>query len=312
MSLQRSHGAGAQPAPGYLSGQYAASFEGFGSPRELPRARGWLLERQVPGTPFRDAMGCYPLFCCQDWTALQADLDALSEDLVSVVLVANPFGNYTEADLRRSFDHVVRFKEHFVVDLAKPGTVGTPHHRKSARQALSHMDIHIAENPLDRLEDWVRLYDHLIVRHRLTGIKAFSGEAFRRQLAVPGVLLFLASREGRVIGGNIWIVQDGVAYAHLLAMDDTGYRLRAAYALTHAALERVKKLAKWANLGGNPGGEARSDAGLSSFKAGWATETRSAFLCGRILQAKRYAELVRAAGTEDASYFPAYRAGELA
>jgi hypothetical protein len=234
------------------------------------------------------------------------------EGLVSVALVADPFGDYTETDLNRSFDSVVRFKEHFVVDLAKPGPIGASHHRKSTRQALSHMDIHIAGNPVDHLDDWVRLYDRLIDRRQLKGIKAFSRAAFRQQLSLPGIVLFLASREGAVIGANIWILQNDVAYAHLLAMDDTGYRFRAAYALTHTALEYMKGRARWANLGGNPGADQRSGAGLSSFKAGWATGTRTALLCGRILQPELYAELANRTGTAGSSYFPAYRAGELA
>jgi hypothetical protein len=302
---------GAKPQPGYLNWQYAASFKAFGFPRELPRAGGWLLERQIPDSLYLDAMGCYPLFCCQNWGALKADLDAHCEGLVSVALVADPFGDYAETDLKRSFDSVVQFKEHFVVDLDKPGPVGGPHHRKSTRQALSHMDIHIAGNPVDSLDDWVRLYDRLIARRQLKGIKAFSRAAFRQQLCLPGVVLFLASREGAVIGANIWIVQNDVAYAHLLAMDDTGYKLRAAYALTHAAIEHMKGRARWANLGGNPGAGQQSGAGLSSFKAGWATETRTALLCGKIVQPALYAELARRTGAEGAFYFPAYRAGEL-
>ena len=301
-----------QPLPGYLNRRYAASFNAFGFPRELPRAGGWLLERQIPNSPYLDAMGCYPLFCCQNWTELQADLDTHCEGLVSVALVADPFGEYTEDSLKRSFDSVIRFKEHFVVDLGKSAPVGSAHHRKSARLALGHMDVHVAANPVDHLEDWVRLYDRLIYRHQLKGIKAFSRAAFRQQLSLPGVVLFLASRDGVVIGGNIWIVQNDVAYAHLLAMDNTGYELRAAYALTHTALEYMKQFARWANLGGNPGRGPRSGAGLSSFKAGWATETRTALLCGRILQPGRYAELTRRTGTEGSSYFPAYRSGELA
>jgi hypothetical protein len=298
--------------PGYLNGRYAASFKAFGFPRELPRAGGWLLERQIPNSLYLDAMGCYPLFCCQDWGALKHDFDTHCEGLVSVALVADPFGGYAETDLKRSFDSVVHFKEHFVVDLAKPGPIGIPHHRKSSRQALSHMDVRIAEKPADSLDDWVRLYDRLIARRQLKGIKAFSREAFRQQLSLPGVVLFLASREGAVIGANIWIVQNDVAYGHLLAMDDTGYKLRAAYALTYTAIEYMKGLARWANLGGNPGADQRSGAGLSSFKAGWATGTRTALLCGKILQPALYAELTRRNGTEGASYFPAYRAGELA
>jgi hypothetical protein len=302
----------AKPLLGYLNPQYAASLGEFGSPRELPNAGGWLLERHILDSPYRDAMGCYPLFCCQNWDALKTDLATHCENLVSVALVTDPFGEYAAADLKRSFDSVVHFKEHFVVDLAKPGPIGVPHHRKYARYALAHMEIHIARNPLDSLDDWGRLYDCLIARRRLSGIKAFSREAFRRQLSLPGAVLFLASRYGTIVGGNIWFVQNDVAYGHLLAMDEAGYRLRAAYALTHAALEHMRKLARWASLGGYPGADPRRGAGLATFKAGWATGTRTALLCGRILQPERYAELARRTGTEGVSYFPAYRSGELA
>ena len=43
------------------------------------------------------------------------------------------------------------------------------------------------------------------------------------------------------------------------------------------------------------------------FKRGWATGTRTAHFCGRVLDPERYAQLAGAAAT---SYFPAYRAGE--
>jgi len=299
------------PRPGYLSAEYAASLGEFGAPLELPRAGGWLLERQIPGTPYNDAMGCYPLFCCQDWRALAADLEAQRGRLVSVSLVADPFGGFAETDLKRSFDCVIPFKEHFVVDLTRPGWFGDAHHRKSTRQALSRMEVETESQPLERLEDWMRLYECLIARHRLKGIKAFSREAFRRQLGLPGAVLFLARREGSVIGGNLWIVQNHVAYAHLLAMNETGYRYRAAYALTQTALMYMKRYASWANMGANPGAHSQSSDGLADFKAGWATGTRPAYLCGRILQPERYAELARQAGAEGSSYFPAYRSGEL-
>ena len=53
---------------GYLSQEYAAAFAEFGTARRLPRSGGWLIERPIAGTDDRDAMGCYPLFSCADWS----------------------------------------------------------------------------------------------------------------------------------------------------------------------------------------------------------------------------------------------------
>ena len=57
---------------GYMHLGYAESLVEFGTPRELPRSGGWVLERQIPGFSYRDAMGCYPLFACQDWSQCAA------------------------------------------------------------------------------------------------------------------------------------------------------------------------------------------------------------------------------------------------
>ena len=80
---------------GYAHPFYAASLAEFGAPLRLPRCGGWVLERSVPGGHARDAMGCYPLFVCQDWRALAADLDDL-DGPVSLSLVSDPFGDYDE------------------------------------------------------------------------------------------------------------------------------------------------------------------------------------------------------------------------
>src|SRR4051812_33133883 len=52
---------------GYQGPGYVASLREFGRPLSLSRTGGFLLERAIPGTADRDAMGPYPLFCCRDW-----------------------------------------------------------------------------------------------------------------------------------------------------------------------------------------------------------------------------------------------------
>ena len=105
---------------GYLHPGYAQSLAEFGTPRELPGSRGWILKREIPGFSFHDAMGCYPLFTCQDWSQLHADLEDIGNDLASLLLVTDPFGEYNTTYLNRCFkDAVIPFKDHFIVDLSR-------------------------------------------------------------------------------------------------------------------------------------------------------------------------------------------------
>src|SRR2546423_8454837 len=102
-------------ATAYAHRAYAESLSEFGAPQLLPRCEGRVLARPIPGTPYRDAMGSYPIFACRDWSQLADDIENLGEDLVSLVLVADPFRDYTEKNLRHTFnDLFMPFKEHFV------------------------------------------------------------------------------------------------------------------------------------------------------------------------------------------------------
>jgi hypothetical protein len=105
---------------GYLHRSYAESLSEFGTPSILPKSGGWILKRQIPGFPYLDAMGCYPLFACQNWSQLDADLEEVREKLVSLLLVTAPFGGFDIDCLRQCFEDVfIPFKEHFVVDLSR-------------------------------------------------------------------------------------------------------------------------------------------------------------------------------------------------
>src|SRR5690348_17283638 len=96
--------ADAPPATGYLHWEYARSLSEFGRPRLLPRSGGWVLERPIPNTGYRDAIGSYPLLCCRDWTQMGADLDELKGELVSLAAVVDPFADVTERQLADCFD----------------------------------------------------------------------------------------------------------------------------------------------------------------------------------------------------------------
>lgn len=89
---------------GYLHPLYAQSMAQYGTPRLLPESGGRILERLIPGSEYRDAMGFYPLFFCEKWSRLEADLASLEQDLVIVAIVADPFGDFAAETLATVFD----------------------------------------------------------------------------------------------------------------------------------------------------------------------------------------------------------------
>ena len=98
--------AGFPASGGYAHRDYAASLVEFGRPRELPNCAGWILERGIPGSSAFDAMGCYPLFSCRDWSALPDDLEALRGQVVSLSVVLDPFGRATPEFLQKCFPDI--------------------------------------------------------------------------------------------------------------------------------------------------------------------------------------------------------------
>jgi Acetyltransferase (GNAT) domain len=301
---------------GYLHSLYAKSLTEFGTPVELPQCGGWLLERRVPNSDLKDAMGCYPLFCCTDWTRLAADIEKIKDRYVTISLVVDPFAPVTIVDLSRYFQLVQPFKRHFIIDVTDSADRPIDrHHRYYARRALRQIQIRLVDDPSACLDDWVRLYQILVERHHLRGIKAFSKTAFATQFKVPGLVIFLASRNGRTIGMHLWYLQSGVAYSHLGASDKEGYSLGAAYALYWSAIQEFKRNhareLRWIDLGAGAGVEGGGRDGLSMFKRGWATGEKVKYFCGSVCNWEIYRWL---AGTDqiDSGYFPLYRTGESA
>ena len=298
--------------PGYLHPLYARSLNEFGRPRHLPESDGWILEREIGATRLRDAMACYPLLLCRDWSRLPGDLEG-QQDLVSVAVVLDPFGDHTPRLRARAFPEVsIPFKEHFVTDLARsPDSYLSYHHQRNVRKGLRQVRVEIVARPGERLEDWIRVYGVLIRRHRVTGLRAFSPLAFRDQLTTPGMVAFRAGLDGSTVGMLLWFVHGRVAYYHLGACDETGYRVRASFAMFRTAIGYFSDLGlRWLDLGGDVGLARRSNGGLARFKRGWATGTRMAYFCGRIGDRSRYREL---AGNDAGNgYFPAYRRNEFA
>jgi hypothetical protein len=290
---------------GYLDRRYAEAVAEGASAFELPRSGGWLLRRAILGAAADDAAGPYPLFACRDWQGLPADLAELGEDLVSVVAVADPLGA-PRGVLERAFPYVRRFKEHFVVDLTVPHTP-TSHHRRNVRRALRKVRVEPCDPPRRYLADWLELYGGLVRRHRIEGPAAFSEASFRLQFETPGLLALRAVEDDRTVAMTLWFRHGPAAYYHLAASTDAGYRSGATYPLVWEAISRLREDGvELIDLGGVPGVRDVADHGLRSFKAGWATETRWAHLCGRVVNEARYAALAGPLKLES-EFFPAYR-----
>ena len=300
---------------GYSHSAYAASLAEFGTPRSLARSGGWLLERPVAGTSYRDAMGCYPLFTCHDWSELHVDLDLLGNELVSVAIVADPFGNYDAEQLRRCFpDRFTPFKEHIVTDLSRlPESYVDRQHRRKAQKALERVEIERCGNATQFVDEWNKLYATLVQRHGIRGLTAFSENSFRAQLAVPGISMFRAMHGNETVGMTLWYEDRGVAYYHLGAYSETGYEFEASFALFWRVIDYfANKGLQWLNLGAGAGlSNDREVDGLTRFKRGWATGTRTAYFCGRIFDKTKYAEAMRVRQVSESDYFPGYRKGEF-
>lgn len=295
---------------GYKHPQYAFSLAEFGTPRELPQCGGWILERQIPNFPYRDGMGCYPIFACKDWAELGNDIHALEGKLVSLVLVTDPFGDHSLDQLESLFDVCFLFKQHYVTDLAQPIELSVrKRYRKYAQSALKELTVEHCDKPAKYLSEWVRLYKYLIARHHITGMQAFSEKSFQGLLSMPGIEMFIARHNREIVGADIWLVDGEVGYAHLSAISPLGYELRAPYALYWTALQNYAQTLRWLDHGGGAGLIQKEDS-LTTFKRGWTNHTRPVYLCGKILDQKRYAEISRAKGLSDVNYFPAYRAGQ--
>ncbi len=299
---------------GYLHAHYAQSLADFGEPCELPHSGGGILKRKVPNSPYYDAMGCYPLFCCKDWARLPKDLDQLEDDFVSLALVTDPFGGYDLKLLHHCFKNVViPFKEHFVVDLSRPPlSFISNHHRRNAKKALKNVQFEKCDAPFLWLDDWVNLYDNLIRRHRISGIQAFSKKAFARQLRVPGLIMFRALHHKTTVGMLLWYIQGNTGYYHLGAFSDLGYQLGVSFALFWEAIAYfAKRNLRWLNLGAGAGITGNGEGGLTRFKRGWSNSTRLTYFCGRIFNRQKYEELLVINQISSTDYFPAYRVGEF-
>jgi len=296
---------------GYQHPQYAKSLAEFGEPTKLPSSQGWILVRDITGAEAKDAMGCYPLFSCPNWAGLSQDIESLDSDLVSLTLVTDPMGDYQLDELKTSFPDLVRpFKEHFIMDLHEPrqNTV-IKNHRNYARKAHRELSVEVVDDPESFIDEWTMLHGHLVNRHDISGIRAFSRHSFLSQFRTPGVVILRAMYGQHAVAAMIFFVQDGVAHAHVLGCTPEGYARRALFAIIWHTFDCFEDNVRWCNLMGVPDGEGPQIENIRRFKRGWTRTTRTAYLCGKVLNRDKYDELAALHSARNTQYFPVYRAG---
>ena len=288
----------------YAGMPYAGTLAHAGRPFWLAPWGTAVMLRDLPCGAV-DAAGPYPLTVPGAGADLPAGLDALRKaGAVSVVAVADPFGAPSPERLRAAFSLVRPFKTHWAVERSAGPADPTPHHRQRIRIAARRCRVRRAALR-DHLEDWCRLYAALVRRHGIAGLHDFPRASFAALAETEGVEAFLAEDgSGAVVAIHLWVDDGRVAYSHLAATDEAGYRAKAPYGLYAAAIEHFAGR-EAIDLGGGAGAGDRAEDGLAAFKRGFANGRRTAQLCGHVLDGAAYDRLLggRAAG----DYFPAYR-----
>ena len=275
-----------------------------------------MLERDVPGGGYQDAMGLYPFFSCKNWDKLRTDVEEIQNELVALSLITDPMAEVDQGLLASIFpEHCRMFKEHFAIDLTQPSVHKTfsTNHKRNAQKAFKQLDVRRCSKPGDYFEDWLQFYRHLIERHEITGMTAFSEKCFSRQFETPGLIAYRASRGADIVGMNLWYVTEaGHAYYHLGAYSDVGYEAGASFALFWQAIEDfMAEGIRYLCLGAGAGSTPKGDDGLTRFKRGWANTIRSVYFCGRIFNPGVYNDLTKRFANPGTHFFPAYREGEF-
>jgi len=300
---------------GYGSEQYVRSIS-QGQILHLPKCNGWLIRRSIGFDGLdathapTDLMGAYPIFQCANWHLLVEDMNALDGSAVSVALVTDPFADITPEELRYAFpDRCFPYKRHLVADLSRePDQFISRHHRRNIKHAMKALSFQIVAQPLPLLKPWMDLYANLIRRHAVYGMAAFSRASFADQLAVPGMTAIVARDSTGIVGVGLWLEQRDVCYYHLAAYNDRGYAVSASFGIFRTAIDYFRGRVQYIAFGAGPGLADNPSDGLTRFKAGWSTESRYVYFCGRILDQAAYVKLCAIRSQpQDGPFFPSYR-----
>lgn len=291
----------------YATEAYARSLPHVGEPVQVPEWDAWVIARTLPGGG-RDGVGPYPLAILPRSADIGAGLARLRRlGLVSLTLVLDTVHRPDTAELARHFEVVRPFKTHFLRRPAQPFAYDAYHAYKvrRARRRVETRSFALA----DHLAEWAALYGVLARRKGLAGVHDFPPAHAQELGGLPGVEAVGAWMDGELVSAHLWVRAGDQVHSHLGATSEAGYRAGAAYAVYDESIRRFADAAA-INLGGSAGTGDDAADGLTRFKRGFANDTAAAWLCGAVLDPRRYAALCSERGVDPATaaFFPAYRA----
>ncbi|MBU1015366.1 peptidoglycan bridge formation glycyltransferase FemA/FemB family protein [Patescibacteria group bacterium] len=171
----------------------------------------------------------------------------------------------------------------------------------------------VFDQELELMEEFIRLYEATMERRGAEGRYSFGREyfAFVKEELKPFAFLAAAKLQGKVIASALFFAS-GPFLAYHLAGSDLEFRASCASELLlyRAALWGKARGFQFLNLGGGVGGKEDS---LFQFKASFTPSRKSVFLGKVVHNREAYDALAGmrqevSGKTEDASFFPAYRA----
>jgi len=211
--------------------------------------------------------------------------------------------------LSNFFNFFFEYRSHFLLDTNLPAEeVISAGRQKDVRKALKGVEVETIIFPNIDIDEWCRLYENLIHKHQISGIRSFSRESFQKQLSIPNTHYFRVVNQGDVVGGALFYIQDNTAYYHLAAQTKKGYDLHSSYAAIWTAIKELSKKVRWIEFQG--GSTINGLDGLSKFKMGWSSSQKKSVFCGKVLDAQKYNEVISMNKTPETDWFPAYRSSD--
>jgi len=295
---------------GYQSPAYRDSFRPFGEVLTLPGSGLHVLKRPLPDG-HHDLVGLYPFSSCPSWAGLAGDLDSLrGSGAVALSLVSDPFRK-DEAVAAMSGWAVCRpFKTHWVVDLTGDWRAGRSRNtRYYAAKGCAAQEVFVSDDPAGFAKKFWTLYADAADRLGMGSMQRLSPAIIAGHLALPDAFLVVARTGDGPTGAMITVDMGEAAHLHVMGMTAAAAKLHTSYALFHTALDHLEaRGCRLVSLGGGAGLTNDPEDGLYRFKKRWATEARTTYLGGAVLDPKAYAALTTRSGAAVSSYFPAYRA----
>ncbi len=298
---------------GYQHPGYARSFSGNAQIKRLEHSGGWLLRRPVNNQGIEDLCNAYPMFVGDNVTALAVDLAAMDHTQVaSIILRSDPFDDYSITGGLPGFDIVRPFKHHYIASLERPWrSFVRKSSRKVAARVRQQFEFSCVPQPSTRAHTLWQLHQ-LMLEKQGANKALWTSEIIAAQLVLPGVTVFEVSDTTQTHAIACFMAVADRVYAHLLGVTEEGRAQNIIHGIYAYALDYFRDQARYIDFGSNAGLADDPEDGLSCFKQGWCSETRTSYLCGKILNPSLYTELCYQHGVSSATFFPAYRTPKTA